>query len=311
MARTRRVKLKGTAWYHLITRVTNQDFLLESAEVKTRFLDFLRRTLDFSGVELGTYAIMDNHIHLFVRVLEARELDDAEILRRISVLNGKERADKVQRSWDRWQKTGRKAIYEADRARFVRRMYDLSAFMKTLKELFTMWYNRTYQHVGTLWTDRFKSLLVEDGDHATRLRVYIEKNPVRAGIVQDAADYAWNGVGASRRGDLLAQHGQELLDSEQEKGDRPPVDAGQEVTGKECGDRPPVDTGVGVPGRRVVAFSNGKVLGSHAFVTKVVREMGFFSRRTHAWPLEEEEFKNKVFAALGYKQDAIERIDAA
>ena len=294
MARTRRVKLKSTAWYHLITRVTNQDFLLEPVEVKTRFLDFLRRTLDFSGVELGTYAIMDNHIHLFVRVLEARELDDAEILRRISVLNGKERADKVQRSWDRWQKTGRKALYEADRARFVRRMYDLSAFMKTLKELFTMWYNRTYQHVGTLWTDRFKSLLVEDGEHATRLRVYIEKNPVRAGIVQDAADYAWNGLGASRRGDLLAQHGQEILDGEQEDGDRPPV-----------------DTALEVPRRRVVAFSNGKVLGSHAFVTRVVREMGFFSRRAHAWPLEEEEFKNKVFAALGYKQDAIERIDAA
>ena len=291
MARKRRVKEKGAAWYHIIARVVNQEYLLESDRVKSRLLDLLHRALDFSGVELGTYTIMDNHFHLFVHVPEACVLDDKEILRRISVLNGEARADAVRRQWDKWRNSGQIERYESDRARFVRRMYDLSEFMKTLKELFTMWYNREYKHVGTMWTGRFKSLLVEKGVYAGWLRAYIEANPVRAGIVSDAADYAWSGRSAALRGDVVAQRGQARLNGEMDG----------------CG----FLVWHAVPCARIVAFSNGQVLGSQSFVIRVVREMGFFSRRTRAWPLRETEFGNKVFAALGYKQDAIERINAA
>jgi len=136
MARIKRVKLPTTTWYHLIARVTNREFLLETNGKKSRFIDFLYRSLDFSCVELGTYVIMDNHIHLFVRVPEARELDDAEILRRITVLNGENRAKTVRERWEAWQKSGQEIRYKADRTRYLRRMYDVSQFMKTLKEIF-------------------------------------------------------------------------------------------------------------------------------------------------------------------------------
>lgn len=299
MARIKRVKLPTTAWYHLIARVTNREFLLETDGKKSRFIDFLYRSLEFSGVELGTYAIMDNHVHLFVLVPEARELDDEEILRRISVLNGKERARTVREKWEVWQEDGHEERYKADRARYLHRMYDVSQFMKTLKELFTMWYNRTYRHVGTLWTDRFKSLLVEDGNNVEKLRIYIETNPVRAGIVGNAVDYAWNGIGAAVRGDVVAKQGQALLDGErmdaQSHTEREPAD----------GDGTQATCGQIVSDRRVIPFSNGRILGSREFVTRIVRLMGFFSRRTHAWPLKEKEFRQKVFAALGYKEDAI------
>ena len=282
MARTRRAKLQAAAWYHLIARVTDRQFLLESDEQKAHLADLLRRTLEFSGVELGTYVIMDNHFHLFVRVPEARELDDGEVLRRIAVLNGQERADEVEEKWTAWRKSGQTARYDADRLRYLRRMHDVSQFMKTLKELYTMWYNRTYRHVGTLWTGRFKSLVVEDGDHAGRLRAYIEANPVRAGVVEKPVDYPWSGIGAARRGDVAARRGQALLDGE----------------AAACADG-------GVPSGRVIAFSNGKILGSRGFVTRVVRQLGFFSRRTRAWPLRETEFGMRVFAALGYRKDAM------
>lgn len=299
MARIRRVKLPTTAWYHLIARVTNREFLLETDGKKSRFVDFLYRSLDFSGVELGTYAIMDNHVHLFVRVPEACELDDEEILRRISVLNGVECAEIVREKWETWLEEGHEERYKADRARYLRRMYDVSQFMKTLKELFTMWYNRTYRHIGTLWTDRFKSLLVEDGENVENLRVYIETNPVRAGIVDEAGDYVWNGIGAAMRGDLVAKRGQSLLDGERIDGESR---AECERTDR---DGSYVDGGRIVSDRRVIPFSNGKILGSKAFVMRIVRLMGFFSRHTHAWPLKEVEFGQKVFAALGYKEDGI------
>lgn len=299
MARIRRVKLPTTAWYHLIARVTNREFLLETDGKKSRFVDFLYRSLDFSGVELGTYAIMDNHVHLFVRVPEARELEDEEILRRISVLNGDERAKTVKEKWEAWQEEGHEELYNVDRVRYLHRMYDVSQFMKTLKELFTMWYNRTYRHVGTLWTGRFKSLLVEDGGNVENLRVYIETNPVRAGIVDNAEEYVWNGIGAARRGDTVAKRGQSLLDGERVDGDSHAE--GERTDGDEvctAGERIVSD-------RRVIPFSNGKILGSLEFVMRIVRLMGFFSRRTRAWPLKEVEFGQKVFAALGYKEDVI------
>ena len=303
MARIKRVKLPTTTWYHLIARVTNREFLLETDGKKSRFIDFLYRSLDFSGVELGTYVIMDNHVHLFVRVHEARELDDAEILRRISALNGENRAKTVRERWETWQESGLEIRYKADRTRFLRRMYDVSQFMKTLKELFTMWYNRTYRHVGALWTDRFKSVLVEGGDYAERVRAYIEANPVRAGIVDNPTDYCWNGIGAAKRGDPVAQQGQALL-----AGERVDKSCKEDERTDEKG---PLVTDVPiVPNRRVIPFSNGKILGSQSFVTRMVRMMGFFSRRTHAWPLKELEFEQKVFAALGYKKDFMSIIAA-
>ncbi len=80
---------------------------------------------------------------------------------------------------------------EAFRERYLRRMWDLSEFMKTLKQRFTRWFNRRHRRKGTLWEDRFKSVLVEDGHAARTMAAYIDLNPVRAGMVDDPKDYRW------------------------------------------------------------------------------------------------------------------------
>jgi hypothetical protein len=47
--------------------------------------------------------------------------------------------------------------------RFTYRMHDLAEFMKGLLQRFTQWFNRAHSRSGTLWEDRFKSVIVEDG----------------------------------------------------------------------------------------------------------------------------------------------------
>ena len=54
------------------------------------------------------------------------------------------------------------------------RMGDVSVFMKEFKQRFSRWYNRRTERFGTLWAERFKSVLVEGkgeadpiGDNAT------------------------------------------------------------------------------------------------------------------------------------------------
>ncbi len=64
------------------------------------------------------------------------------------------------------------------RAKYLKRMWDLSEFMKTLKQKFTSWFNRLRARAGTLWESRFASVLVE-GSYRCLLKVaaYIDLNP--------------------------------------------------------------------------------------------------------------------------------------
>lgn len=74
-------------------------------------------------------------------------------------------------------------------------MHDLSEFMKTVLQRFTRWFNRTHSRMGTLWEERFKSVIVESGMAARTMAAYIDLNPVWAGMVEDPADYRWSGYG--------------------------------------------------------------------------------------------------------------------
>jgi hypothetical protein len=67
--------------------------------------------------------------------------------------------------------------------------------MKSLLERFTKWFNRRHSRSGTLWEDRFKSVIVESGTAARTMAAYIDLNPVRAGMVMDPAGYRWSSYG--------------------------------------------------------------------------------------------------------------------
>ena len=84
---------------------------------------------------------------------------------------------------------------EKIRSRYTRRMHDLSEFMKSLLERFTKWFNRAHSRSGTLWEERFKSVIVESGIAARTMAAYIDLNPVRAGMVSDPATYRWSSYG--------------------------------------------------------------------------------------------------------------------
>jgi hypothetical protein len=79
--------------------------------------------------------------------------------------------------------------------RFTYRMHDLSEFMKTLLQRFTRWHNKRTKRCGNLWEETFKSVIVEDGLAARTMAAYIDLNPVRAGMVQDPAEYRWSSYG--------------------------------------------------------------------------------------------------------------------
>jgi hypothetical protein len=93
------------------------------------------------------------------------------------------------------------------RERFFSTMWDVSYFMRVLKQRFSQWYNGAHDRKGTLWEERFRSALVEPDVALRVVACYIDLNPVRAGLVADPKEYRWcgyaeavAGVRASREG---------------------------------------------------------------------------------------------------------------
>ena len=54
---------------------------------------------------------------------------------------------------------------------------------------------------GTLWGERFKSVIAQNGETLVHCHAYIDLNPVRAGIVKRPEDYRWSSIGYHAQAD--------------------------------------------------------------------------------------------------------------
>jgi REP element-mobilizing transposase RayT len=291
------------ATYHCISRIVGGEFLLTD-ECKERMRSIMHQVAEFCGVQVVTYALMTNHFHVLVRVPEQGELSDTELLRRYSVLYPKPTkwapAD-VKMLAEMLKKDGEDA--KAWRKQMLRRMGDVSEFMKTFKQRFSIWYNRTHEREGTLWSERFSSTIVQSDRFFAMEAVaaYIDLNPVRAHIVTDPKDYRWcgyaeavatGGNGKMRRNLRYAVSSDNLSDEEMLETYRV-VLYGKGATAKR-GDpsaariapetaQAVADAGGKLPLserllQRVPWFSHGGVIGDEAFVTACMAQ---YASTTH------------------------------
>ncbi|NQU40995.1 MAG: transposase [Lentisphaerae bacterium] len=209
--RTARIVGRGASYYHCMTRVIERRMLLNRDE-KERFRKTMRQVAAFAGIEVLTYAVLDNHNHILLQVPERVELTEAEVLERITGLYGRVRASAVAMELDCHREQGRHEEAAALLYSYTHRMYDLSQYMKMIMQRFTQSYNRRHARRGTLWEDRFKSILVEGtADALSTMAAYIDLNAVRAGIVEDPKAYRFCGYGEAVAGNKDARHGIEHI----------------------------------------------------------------------------------------------------
>jgi len=166
-------------------------------EEKERFRTLMRMMERFSGCRVLAYCVMCNHVHILLEVppMRAGGLGDAELLERLGVLYSDAFVAGVAKELEDARKEGDEAMAAEIHQRFTYRMHDLGQFMKGLLQRFSQWFNGQHQRTGTLWEQRFKSVIVESGTAARTIAAYIDLNPVRAGMVSDPADYRWSSYG--------------------------------------------------------------------------------------------------------------------
>jgi len=193
-----RIKGQGQSFYHCVSRVVDGRFLFQtqspgSVEAE-HFVHLMRRLEKAYCVQVLTYALMSNHFHILCRVPEQRSLSDQELLDCIELGYGPERRTQVAAHLAAYAKEASLSDQAQQlRNQYLYRLFDVSIFMKELKGRFAQWYNRRLHRYGVLWAERFKSVLIEEGQALSAVAAYIDLNPLRAGLCEDPKDYRYCG----------------------------------------------------------------------------------------------------------------------
>ena len=209
MRTTRAFPAEGSqaGFFHCISRVVDRRFILGDPE-KEVFREILRQCETFYGLKVLTYCLMSNHFHLLVEVPEPHELTEEEVLSRIAALYSPKFVSGLRHDLHAFRQAGLAASAQELLASFTRRMWSLSNFMKSLKQRFSSFYNHNHQRSGTLWEERFRSIIVEGEDRTLlTMALYIDLNPVRAGLVTDPAEYRFCGYAEAVGGGAAARFG--------------------------------------------------------------------------------------------------------
>ena len=301
--RTSRIVEGGAAYYHIMSRVVDRRRIFDDGE-KELFRKTMRAVEGFSGTQILTWTVLENHFHVLLYVPERQDVADEELIRRLLFLCDKTIVDNLAAYLASLRASGQDEAAEMFKKQYTCRMYSLSEFGKTLKQRVSFSYNRRHRRKGTLWEERFKSVLV-DGNSGTLMRMaaYIDLNAVRVGIVKDPKDYRFSGYGEAMGGSKQARAGlgvalgepgewgtvsgryrQLLYVSGQSSGVR---EDGQPV--RSGFDMKTVETVVALKGKlplneilrcRVRYFTDGAILGSRAFVEEAfLRHRGQFSAK--------------------------------
>jgi hypothetical protein len=169
-------------FYHVYNRIAGNKFDLPFGDVeKEHFLHLLNRLCRLYVVEPLAVAVMGNHFHAVV-FAPAEAPSEAETCARYAAYY--------------WGKRQLSPGTEACRE-MAQRLRDISWLLHDLEHEFSCWFNATRapRRRGALWAGRFKHTLLEEGRAVWDCWKYIEMNPVRAGLVDDPAEYRFSSYG--------------------------------------------------------------------------------------------------------------------
>jgi putative transposase len=105
---------------------------------------------------------MGNHFHLVTKMHPGKDYSDTEL------------ENRFERYYGEGKRPG------PEQLPFLRNKWEsLSEFVKEIKQGFSRYYNRKHNRRGFFWGERFKSVIVENGETLINLLAYVDFHPVK------------------------------------------------------------------------------------------------------------------------------------
>jgi len=214
IARKNLVDLSVTRFYHCISKCVRSLFLMGDDRIEggvdrkawiEHRLQFLSEVF---AISIASYSVLDNHLHTVLRVdLEkANAWTATEVARRWLRLHPPR--DKKRKPIEITEAYLEKICRDSDWVEDIReRLRSIGWFMKLVKEPLARLANKEENCPGTFFEARFKSIAILDEAALLAVCVYVDLNPVAAGIAQTPEESPYTSIKervdhVKRRGEL-------------------------------------------------------------------------------------------------------------
>lgn len=190
-ARKNQISLIDTPYYHCVSRCVRHSFLCGTNSYTGQSYehrrDWVENRLSFLSsvfsISLCAYAVMTNHTHVALHV-------DKEMALAWSVDEVLERYHRLHHGTLLTQKfvkgeplsPGENISFAETVEVYRKRLYDISWFMRSLNEYIARAANKEDGCTGHFWEGRFKSQALLDESALLACMVYVDLNPIRAGM---------------------------------------------------------------------------------------------------------------------------------
>jgi REP element-mobilizing transposase RayT len=189
--RSQQISLSDTPYYHICSRTVRKAFLCGvdketgvSYEHRRSWIE--KRIFQLSQVftmDICAHAVMHNHLHLVLHV-DSEQVKNWTTLDVLSRWHKLFKGTLLTRKYQREQSLTKfeMAIVEETAQVYKQRLIDISWFMRALNEPIARQANKEDKCTGHFWEGRFKSQALLDEGALLSCMVYVDLNPVRAGI---------------------------------------------------------------------------------------------------------------------------------
>ncbi|MGF1723183.1 alpha-amylase family glycosyl hydrolase [Photobacterium nomapromontoriensis] len=195
-ARKTQVSLTDTPYYHCVSRCVRRSFLCGKDPLTGKCYEHRRGWVEkrllflakVFAVDICAYAVMSNHTHVVLHI----DSDQAKSWSQEEVITRWHKVCKGNYLSNTWMDENQRS--QMDRAHLMaveriaedwrERLYDISWFMRLLNEPIARQANKEDGCTGRFWEGRFKSQALLDEAALAACMVYVDLNPVRAGIAK-------------------------------------------------------------------------------------------------------------------------------
>lgn len=190
------ISLSDTPYYHCVSRCVRRAFLCGKDKFSGQSYEHRRQWVENRLLFLGSvfainicaYAVMSNHTHVVLHIDRntAVQWTTEQVLQRWHRLH--KGTVLTQRYLNLVERNAMSSAeietVENTAAIYRERLYDISWFMRLLNEYIARQANKEDDCTGRFWEGRFKSQALLDETALAACMVYVDLNPVRAGIAR-------------------------------------------------------------------------------------------------------------------------------